>query len=61
MKRTALKRIGKRGKINIEANRKIAKMWQDLEQEMCEIQLHDCLLGWTLQNVHRHKRSWYYK
>ena len=61
LKRTYLNRIGKRGRINIDANRKIKEMFIEQGISECEFHLPDCLRGWPLQNVHRHKRFWYYR
>ncbi len=59
MKRSYLNRIGRQGKLNLRANRRIAEMWQEKKIFWCEIELEGCLQTWTLQNCHRHKRLWY--
>ena len=59
LKRTPLNRIGKIGKINLEANQKIKEIWEREGIDRCEIKLPGCLGNWTLQNCHKHKRSWY--
>ena len=46
MRKTPLKRIGKIGKANLEARKKIA--------------LEGCLGGIYLSPAHRHKRAWYH-
>lgn len=53
-----LKRIGKRGKINIEANKKLKILYSDLDLPGCEIKRLKC---WNECQgfVHRHKRGWY--
>jgi len=56
MRRTPLKRIGKTGKANIEANKKLS---EKLPKEYCEMRLEGCMGNWPLQYAHRHKRSWY--
>ncbi len=58
MRRTPLKRIGKIGKRNIEANKIIHKRFQEEGIEHCELRLEGCM-DWPLQIVHRHKRDWY--
>lgn len=57
MKRTPLRKIGKIGKVNLEANRQLKKLFTN--QDYCEIQLEGCLKTWPLQFCHRHKRAWY--
>ena len=57
MKRTALKQIGKRGRINIAANKKLEKLYFDKGIMRCEICGGTFALSWH----HRHKRWWYYK
>ena len=67
LKRSPLNRIGRQGKINIEANQKIAEMWEEKGIDSCEIgripfpRTRICLGKFALQNVHRHKRVWYRK
>ena len=55
-----IKQIGKQGRINQKANKKLAQMWFDKEIDYCELYIpHDCN-GWMiLTNAHRHKRDWY--
>lgn len=60
MKRTRLNKIGKVGKANLDANRKIAQMWIENGIDYCELGLTVCIQRMLpLQNVHRHKRMWY--
>src|ERR1700744_2351820 len=59
MKRTPLRKIGKIGRINIEAREKIAQVAQELGLNYCEIGLQGCLVTSYLAPAHRHKRSWY--
>ena len=59
MKKTALKRIGKYGKRNISANKKIAAMWERLGITTCEIREKGCQERWPLSNAHKHKRDFY--
>lgn len=54
-----LSRIGKIGRANLEANKRLSKHWEDNGIETCEIRLKGCLINWLLQNVHRHKRVHY--
>jgi hypothetical protein len=58
MKRTPLKRIGKIGKRNIDANKIIKQRFQEEGIEHCELKLEGCM-DWPLQIVHRHKRVYY--
>lgn len=58
MKKSSLKRIGRIGKINISANRKLKIIFSGTKY--CEIKLPGCLGNWLLQFCHRHKRIWYY-
>ena len=60
MKRSPLKRIGKIGKRNIEANKRIAEMWKEKGIYYCEVHLPGCLKNWPLQNCHKNKRDYYY-
>jgi hypothetical protein len=61
MKRTYLKKIGKQGTINLEANKEIHKMFRNKGIVRCEAWFPKCLVDWTLQFAHRHKRIWYKK
>ena len=61
MKRTALKQIGKRGKINIVANKKLYKIYGEKEIDYCEAKLEGCkgtIFGLTFH--HKRKRYEYY-
>ena len=60
MLRTGLRNRGKQGAINAKANKKIAEMWEYEQINYCEIGLPGCMRTWPLQNVHRHRRNWYY-
>lgn len=55
MKRTRLKTIGKIGKINIDANRKLKELFADKGITRCELCGSDNYLSFA----HRHKRIWY--
>ena len=55
-----MKKIGKIGKRNIKANKILAERWEEKGVINCEIRLPGCLRNWLLQNVHRHKRWYYY-
>jgi len=59
LKRTPLRRVGKQGKINIEANQKLREIYEEKGITECEIRLPDCLIRWALGFAHRHKRNWY--
>lgn len=56
MKKTPIKKIGKIGKRNLEANKKLKKMFEDLDVRWCEVSLENCLFSFYLQFAHRHKR-----
>ena len=56
---TGLNKIGKRGRANLEANRRLKELYQDLGIRYCEIRLPGCLINNYLQFCHRHKRDWY--
>lgn len=56
MKRTSLKKVGRVGKANIEANKRI-KLQNPVQY--CEIQLEECLGTMYLTIAHKHKRAWY--
>ena len=53
-----MKIIGKIGKINIAANKRLKTLYEGLGVTSCEIQLEGCD-NWFLQFAHRHKRIWY--
>lgn len=59
MKRSRIRKIGKIGKANILANKKIKEILQGSEIGNCELQLEGCMQTWPLQVAHRHKRAWY--
>ncbi len=60
MRRTPIRRVGKIGKRNIEANKEIADMWMELGVTACEVRLNENCQGMNLlTNMHRHKRVWY--
>ena len=62
-----MKTVGKQGKINAKANKKIAQMWLDKDIEYCEVcEIIYKLTGkldWAClqasSNAHRHPRVWY--
>lgn len=56
MKRTPLRKVGKIGRANIEANRLIR---EQNPPQYCEIRLDGCLGGMYLTIAHRRKRSYY--
>ena len=53
-----MKIIGKIGRININANRKLKELYNDLGITYCEIGLPGCD-NFFLQFAHRHKRIYY--
>ncbi len=50
-----MKRIGKIGKLNLEANKKLKQIFSDKEIIQCEL----CGIGNYLSFAHRHKRIFY--
>ena len=60
MRRTFLRKIGKYGKRNLAANRKLKDNYAGSGITECEIQLDGCTYGFGLGFAHKHKRSWYY-
>jgi len=61
MRRTCLRKIGRRGKINIAANKKLKELFTEKRIRDCEIGLEGCCGNYLgLQFCHRKKRSWYY-
>src|SRR3990167_1802214 len=59
MKKTPLKKIGKIGRANIGANRRLRALFRDKGIYGCELNLKDCLGDFTSAFAHRHKRIWY--
>lgn len=56
-RRKPLKKIGLIGRANLEANKRLKKLFSGVTR--CEIGLEGCLVSWPLQACHRHKRLWY--
>jgi len=56
--RKGIRRVGKRGKINIQANKKLKAVYLMFHPH-CEIRRKNC---WHIFRgfAHRHKRRWYY-
>jgi len=57
-----MRKVGKVGKANIAANRRLKEILNAVTCEIGELGwplFTECLGGMFLQNVHRHKRSWY--
>ena len=59
MKRTPLKKIGRTGKANLEANKIIKEMLSEVTYPHCELNLSGCTRNLYLTIAHRHKRAWY--
>ena len=59
MKKTRLNPVGKIGKANREARKRIAIISQESNLNHCEIQLPGCMKYFGLAPAHRHKRDWY--
>ncbi len=59
-----INKIGKQGRINATANRKLKKAYIDrgyTGQGRCEVGLVGCGHTFGVGYAHRHSRSWYYK
>jgi hypothetical protein len=54
-----MKQIGKVGKINVRANLKLKKLFEENDIRSCEINLPGCMKTFALSWHHRHKRIWY--
>ena len=54
-----MKRVGKTGKANLEANKRIKEQVMYDQINYCEMRLHGCMINWPLQIAHKHKRAWY--
>lgn len=52
---STIRRVGKVGRRNANANAKLARMWKKLGINACE----HCGYTFALTNAHRHKRIWY--
>lgn len=67
LKRSPIRKVGKIGKANAAARRKIAKISEKKALKVCElgpvlqrlgIEI-ECMRTWPLAPAHRHKRAWY--
>lgn len=58
MKYTKLRKIGKIGRINLEANKRLNALYEDSEIRNCELKLAGCE-NYPLNFCHRHERNWY--
>ena len=56
-----MKQIGKIGKINIQANKKLKQIYLERGITACEARLEDCMGNSFLFFHHCHKRNWYIK
>ena len=61
MERTPLKRIGRIGRINMAANKKLYKIYAEKGIDSCEAKLDGCMGSFSLSFHHRKKRVEYYK
>jgi len=59
VKRSSLNRIGKVGRANLEANKRLKKWFLDQDITTCEAELPGCLHNWALTFAHKHKRVYY--
>lgn len=61
MRRIKLKRMGKHGQANTEANKKLKELFTEMGVRECKAKLATCLKNNFLSWHHRHPRSWYYQ
>lgn len=61
MKRSPLKRQGKKGRENTKANAQIDRMFREYEITTCEARLPGCWINEGLTRAHRKKRREYYR
>ena len=54
-----MRKIGKIGRRNIEANKKIWLMYFTFDIQSCEVKGAKCMGTWNNQTAHRHTRQWY--
>jgi hypothetical protein len=60
-KKTYINKVGRIGRRNIEANKKIAEMWENMGINSCEAMIDEnCTRNYGLTNCHRHTRIYYY-
>lgn len=52
---STIRKIGKIGRRNANANARLARLWKKLGINACE----HCGSSYRLTNAHRHKRIWY--
>jgi hypothetical protein len=60
MKRTPIKKTGKIGRINREANRRLKVIYMKKGITCCEVNLPGCLFTWARSWHHRYPRQDYY-
>ena len=58
-KRKSIRKIGRRGKKSILANKELVKLFTDKEIYFCELRFAGCMVGNMLSFAHRHKRREY--
>jgi hypothetical protein len=54
-----MRKIGKQGKINNIANKKIKALFLEKDIRYCEARLDGCQMSMYLSIAHKHKRVWY--
>lgn len=54
-----MKKIGKIGKVNIEARKRIAKIAEEENITTCELKFPGCEGSFGIAPCHRHPRVWY--
>jgi len=55
----SIRKIGKQGIINQAINKKIDKMFTDMDIRYCEAKLQGICTVQPITRTHRHKRDWY--
>ena len=59
MKRTRLNKIGRTGRANIEARKRIAEIAEEKGLNHCELRFSGCTGSWPLAPAHKNKRNYY--
>lgn len=59
MKRTKMKMLGRQGKINIEANKRLKAIYKEKGITTCEVRLSGCWGSRNLSFHHRYCRDYY--
>lgn len=54
-----MRKVGKIGRINIDANEKLKYIFEQKDIRSCELRHPGCTCQYALTFAHRHKRIWY--